>query len=559
MDGKMLLWLRQYHRALLAGDITAGIVVAMMMIPQSMAYALVAGLPPVVGLYASILPPLLYALFGSSMTQSVGPMAIVSLMTAAALAPLAAPGTALYALLAAQLALISAVILLLCGALRLGFLANFLSRPVLSGFSNGAAILIALGQMPALLGAAPPQLHGPSAMLGLGSLFALWLARRYLVKLLRRMSCTALVAELGARLAPMLVVVAGTVLVAALSLSASGVRTTGHVAVGLPHLALAFSHQHWRPLLSPALSIAFIIFLMGMSAAQTLALKRNETLRTNRELIGLGAANLASAVSGSFPVTGSLSRSAVNFSAGANTPLASIITAALLALALVAPTGWLALLPLPVLAATIIFAVLGMLDFDTLKTTWHYDRSDALALLATMAGILVLGIEAGVVGGVLLSMGTLIWRASRPQVAVLGRIKGSEHYRNVLRYEAETLPDILLLRIDAGLFFGNVDAVKDRIEHALRQQPHTQHLVLVLSAVNQIDSTAMLVLAQLNRTLALRHVTMHLAEVKGAVLDRLRGSDLLEQLSGCLYLSTALACADLGKDAMPGGGGAPVD
>lgn len=542
----MLLWLRHYHRALLAGDITAGIVVAMMMIPQAMAYALVAGLPPVVGIYASILPPVLYALFGSSMTQSVGPMAIISLMTAAALAPLAVPGSAEYVVLAAQLALISAIILLLCGALRLGFLANFLSRPVLSGFSNGAAILIALGQGPVLLGAALPGFHAASALLGLGSLLALWLARRYLARSLRHFSCPVPAADIAARLAPMLVVIIGTVLVALLDLSAAGVQTTGHVVAGLPHLALAYSNEHWRALFSPALSIAFIIFLMSMSAAQTLALKRNETLRTNRELVGLGAANLASAISGGFPVTGSLSRSAVNFSAGANTPMASIITSLLLALALVAPTGWLAMLPLPVLAATIIFAILGMLDFDTLRTTWHYDRSDTLALLATMAGVLVLGIEAGVVSGVLLSMGTLIWRASHPHVAVLGRIEGSEHYRNVLRYPAQTLPGILLLRIDAGLFFGNIDAIKDHIDEELRRQSEVRHVVLVLSAVNQIDSTAMLVLAQLNRTLAVRHLTLHLAEVKGPVLDRLKGSELLEQLSGHLYLSTEQACADLG-------------
>ena len=541
----MLLWLRQYRRSLLAGDVTAGIVVAMMMIPQAMAYALVAGLPPVAGIYASILPPLLYALFGSSMTQSVGPMAIVSLMTGAALAPLAAAGSAEYAVLAAQLALLSAAILLLCGALRLGFLANFLSRPVISGFSNGAAILIMLGQVPALLGAAPPHFHGPSTLLGLGSLLALWLAKRHVASALRRLACRASVADLCARLAPMLVVLAGSVLVALSGGALAGVHTTGHVEAGLPRLALAFSNQHWRALLAPALSIAFIIFLMSMSAAQTLALKRREKLLTNRELIGLGAANLASAVSGGFPVTGSLSRSAVNFSAGAHTPLASVITAALLALALVAPTGWLALLPLPVLAATIIFAVLGILDFDTLKKTWHYDRADALALLATMAGVLLLGIEAGVVSGVLLSMGTMIWRASRPRVTVLGRIAGSEHYRNILRYQGQTLPEILLLRIDAGLFFGNVDAVKDGIEEALRLRPDTRHLVLVLSAVNQVDSTAMLGLAELNRTLALRQIKMHLAEVKGPVLDRLKGSELLQELSGNLYLSTALACAEL--------------
>jgi sulfate permease, SulP family len=543
----MLLWLRHYRRALLAGDITAGVVVAMMMIPQGMAYALVAGLPPVAGIYASILPPVLYAVFGSSMTQSVGPMAIVSLMTGAALAPLAVPGSDLYLTLAAQLALISGLALLLCAALRLGFLASFLSLPVISGFSNGAALLIIFGQLPVLLGAPLPHWHTTSALLGFGALPALWLAKRYLSALLRRLGASPSAADIGSRLGPMLVVLGAGLLMATTTLGEAGVRAVGAVPSGLPMLGLAVSHDHWRTLLSPGLLIAFIVFLMSMSAAQTMAAKRGEKLAPNRELLGLGAANLASAVSGGFPVTGSVSRSAVNFSAGANTPLASLITAALLTLALVGPTGALAYLPLPVLAATIIFAVAGMLETATLKAAWRYDRGDALALLATTAGVLLLGVEAGVVCGVLLSMGTMIWRARRPHVAVLGRIAGSEHYRNIERYPALTVPHVLVLRIDAALFFGNVEAVLEAVEEQLRSRPDARHLVLVLSAVNQIDSTALFALIGLNRSLAARPrpVTLHLAEVKGPVLDRLKQSTLLAELSRPVYLSTALACADL--------------
>lgn len=545
----MLYWLRSYRRSWLTGDITAGIVVAMMMVPQGMAYALVAGLPPVAGIYASILPPLLYALFGSSMTQSVGPMAIVALMTGAALAPLADPGSTLSLVLAAQLALISGAALMLCGVLRLGVLANFLSRPVMSGFSNGAAIVIAAGQVQPLLGAAAPHYHLPSAVLGLGSLLLLWLAKRWLAALLRRCGVPAGAAEVTARLVPMLVVLAGAALVALLGLAQLGVQTIGNVPSGLPSLSLAFSHLHWRTLLSPGLLIAFIIFLMSMSAAQTLAQKRGEKLSTNRELLGLGAANLAASVTGGFPVTGSLSRTAVNFAAGAHTPLASMISAALLALALVAPTGWLALLPMPVLAATILVAVVGMLDTSILVQAWRYDRGDALALLATAAGVLLLGVEAGVVIGVVLSMGTLIWRASRPHIAVLGRIPGSEHYRNVERYAAQTTAGILVLRIDAGLFFGNAEAVNERLEEELHAHPDTRHLLLVLSGVNAIDSTALFAMMEWNRTLAGRGVTMHLAEVKGPVIDRLRQSNLLQQLRGPVFLSTALACAALGEPA----------
>jgi SulP family sulfate permease len=339
----------------------------------------------------------------------------------------------------------------------------------------------------------------------------------------------------------MAVVLGATALVPLLGLEALGVRTTGTVPSGLPMFQLAASHQHWQALLQPALLTGFMVFLISMSGAQTLAMKRAEKLRSNAELIGLGAANVGSALSGGFPVTGSISRSAVNFAAGANTQLASLITAGLLALALVAPTGWLALLPLPALAATIIVAVLGMLDTTTLRTAWRYDRADAAALAATAGGVLALGVEAGVVVGVALSMGALIWRASRPNIAVLGRIPGTEHFRDVERHTANTASGLLLLRVDAGLFFGNVEAVNERIEEELAAHPETRHLVLVLSAVNAIDTSALFALGELNVMLRARGIGLHLAEVKGPVLDRLKQSDLLGVLNGQLFLSTAMA------------------
>jgi SulP family sulfate permease len=541
----MLAWLRQYRRAQLPGDISAGIVVAMMMIPQGMAYAMVAGLPPVVGLYASIVPPLLYALFGSSMTQSIGPMAITSLMTASALAPLAAPGSGLYMVLAAQLALLSGAVLLVCGLLRIGFLANFFSRPVMNGFTLGSAIVIALGQGDALLGAVFPHVHPISAVLGVGTLVSLLLARQFLARGLRLAGLPAGAADVGARLAPMLLVIGATILSYLFDFSALGVHTTGAVPAGLPGLNLATSASHWRVLVQPASLIGFMVFLISMSGAQTLALKRSEKLHSNQELIGLGAANIGAALTGGFPVTGSLSRSAVNFAAGANTQLASLITAALLALALVAPTGWLALLPLPVLAATIIVAVLGMLDLDTLRTAWRYDRADALALLATAGGVLGLGVEAGVIIGLMLSMGAIIWRASRPHIAVLGRIAGTEHFRNITRYAAGTTPQLLLLRIDAGLFFANVEPVRERIDEELAAHPATRNLVLVLSAVNAIDTSALFGLAELNSMLKARQIGLHLAEVKGPVMDRLKHSTLLATLNGQVFLSTAIAAEAL--------------
>jgi SulP family sulfate permease len=541
----MLDWLRRYRRADLPGDVGAGVIVAMMMIPQGMAYALVAGLPPVAGLYAGIAPPLLYALFGTSSSQSVGPMAIIALMTASALGPLAVPGSAQYGLLAGQLALMTGLVLLACGLLRVGFLANFFSRPVMSGFTLGSSVVIALGQCETLLGGSFLAPHWPSAALGGGAIAFLLLARRRGALLLGKLGLPPGAADIGAKLAPMVLVLGAIVLVSALHLDAAGVRVIGPVPSGLPRLDLALLPSlfgaHWQALGKPALLIGFMSFLIAMSGAQTLALKRYEKLHTNRELVGLGLANAGSALSGGFPVTGSLSRSAVNFAAGARTQLAGVISAALLAGALVLPTGWLAPLPLPVLAATIIVAVLGMLELGTLRTAWRYDRADALALAATGGGVLLLGVEAGVVLGLVLSLGSMIWRESRPHMAVLGRIAGTEHFRNVERYPAETEPGVLLLRVDAGLFFGNLEAVTGRIEDELAVDPRVRHLVLVLSAVNAIDTSALFGLLELNGTLARRGVMLHLAEVKGPVMDRLRASSLPQALSGRVFLSTANA------------------
>ncbi|KFB68748.1 sulfate permease [Candidatus Accumulibacter vicinus] len=554
----MPFWLKHYRRDLLAGDLAAGVIVALMLIPQGMAYAMVAGLPPVAGLYASILAPIAYAVFGSSMVQSVGPMAITSLMTGTALAVLAAPGSALSVVLAGQMALIAGVVLFLSGIFRLGFLAGFLSRPVMSGFTTGAALLIAGGQMQPLLGGPLAAVHLPSAIIGVSSLLALWAAKQYLAKALSALGVSTRVAETLARLAPVAVLVVATAVVGVLGLVQGRVKAVGEIPAGIPGIALRVSAEHWRALLVPGVLVAFMIFLSSQSAAQSLAQKRGERIATNRELLGLGAANLASALSGGLPVTGSISRSAVNYSAGANTPLASVISAALVVLILVVPTSWVSLLPLPALAATIILAVLGMIDLTTLRDAWRYDRGDAGALLATVAGVLLLGVEEGVILGVVLSLATLIWRTSRPHIAVIGRIPGSEHFRNVERHDVETLPEVLMLRVDADLYFGNVDAVVDRLENLLKaraaQGRVTGHVLLVMSAVSLIDTTGLYALTEINRSLQAQGIKLHLSEVKGPVMDRLQQSELLgKELSGQVFLSTAQAFRSLAEEASPAG------
>ncbi len=544
-------WLKHYRKELLAGDIGAGVIVALMLVPQGMAYALVAGLPPVTGLYASLLPAVAYAVFGSSMVQSVGPMAITSLMLGTSIAALAPAGSALYMQLSQQLALMVGLILFLCGVFRLGFLSSFFSRPVMSGFTTGAALVIALEQLRPLLGLSHDwafgSVHWPSAAVGLVALLLLVLGRYALPPLLKPLG--GWMADMLPKLLPIFVIVGATVAVAVLGLERAGLKTVGAIPGGLPPLGLTLSHEHWRSLLLPSLVIAFMAFLAGQSAAQALAQKRNERINTNRELLGLGAANLASAVSGGFTVTGSISRSAVNFAAGANTPLATLVSAGLIAVALCLPNAWLSLIPLPAMAATIVIAVVGMMDMSTLVESWRHDRSDAATLVATTAGVLLLGVEEGVLMGVVLSFASLIWRSSRPHIAIVGRLPGTEHFRNQERYTVETLPHTLMLRIDSDLIFNNMDGVIERIEHELQVRPDVRDVVLVLSAVNMVDTTALLALNELNKHMGEQKRRLHLCEVKGPVMDRLKLSKLLgKDLTGQVFLSAAQAYEHLASE-----------
>ena len=549
------VWLRHYQAAWLAGDLTAGLIVTVMLIPQSLAYAMLAGLPPEMGLYASILPLVAYALLGSSMTLAVGPVAVVSLMTASALQPLALAGSVEYAALAVQLALISGVMLLAFGALRLGFLAYLLSHPVISGFITGSAVLIAIGQLPYILGVsvdgkgvvdkliglavAWPQTSLPTAAIGVATLVFLWLARRSMAPMLVRWGLSDSAAGLLTKLAPMLAVVVSTAVVAMWQLDRSaGIAVVGAVPLGMPQLTLVLPNADALGMLwLPALLIALVGFVESVSVAQSLALKRQQRIVPNRELLGLGAANMASALSGGYPVTGGFARSGVNFAAGAHTPLAGVVSALLMGLVIAALTGLFFYLPHAVLAATIIVAVVGLVDLDSLHRAWRYDRADALSLVGTALGVVFLGVEAGILTGVALSLGALVWRSSRPHMAVVGRVPGTEHFRNVLRHQVETVPGLLALRVDESLFFANATVVEDRIGDQLRADPQLRQVLLICSAVNQIDATALEVLTELERSLAARGMVFMLAEVKGPVMDRLRATELGRRLDGKIFLS----------------------
>lgn len=548
-------WMLHYEQGWLYGDFVAGIIVTIMLIPQSLAYALIAGLPPEVGLYASILPLVAYALFGSSMTLAVGPVAVASLMTASALVPIAVAGSELYITLAVQLAFLSGVLYLILGFLRFGFLAHLLSHPVVSGFITGSAILIAIGQLKHILGVkiahlnvietaialwnAVPETNIATLTIGVSTIVFLYFAKSLLPYFLCQLGFQKKQAEMISKLAPMLLVITSIFLVTKLNLHVNnGVNIVGFVPSGIPDIRYSLpSWSTFQSLWLPALLISVVGFVESVSVGQSLAIKRQQKINLNRELFGLGAANVASAFSGGYPVTGGFSRSVVNFSAGANTPLAGVISAVLMMLVLLAFTGSFSNLPQAVLSGTIIVAVLGLADFSILKDTWKFDKADSVAFILTFLGLIALGVEEGILIGVVFSLGSYFWRASHPHIAVVGRISGTEHFRNVERHQVETDSKVLTLRVDESLFFGNVQGVEDIIHSKIASNPMLTDVLLIMSAVNRIDSTALMVLNDINRSLKHNHKRLHLAEVKGPVLDTLKHTVFFKTLTGKCFLS----------------------
>ena len=548
-------WIRLYPREHLTTDLIAGLVVAVLVIPQSLAYALLAGLPPQAGLYVSIFPVMAYALLGSSRIQAVGPVAITAIMTFSVLSPLAEPGSPQYITLAASLSLFSGLLILAFGLLRLGLLSLLLSRPVVSGFISGSAVLIVISQLKFLLGIRVEGANTGQVLLslfenlsgtnpvtlqiGLVTLLILFASRRGLAAALRRTGVSSSLADFVVRLMPLILLAVATLLVIRLDLDQQqGVAVVGNVKEGLASFTFFIpSLASLKQLAIPALILAFIGMVQNITMAQALAVKRRERVDANSELVGLGTSNIVAAFYGGMPVGGGLSRTAVNLAAGAQTPLASSVTALAMLCIVAAGTQWLARLPLSVLAANIVVAAVSMIDIKAFRQAWSYDRADSMALLGTGLGVILLGLEFGIALGIGLSLATLLVRASTPHIAVIGRIAGTEHFRNVERHGVETIPGTLFLRIDENLFFGNLAAIEARLATELEKHPDTHDVVLIMSAVNRVDTTAMEVLTDINRELHSRCIRLHLAEVKGPVQDRLLNSPLWTTLSGAVHLS----------------------
>ncbi|MCG6871519.1 MAG: sulfate permease [Gammaproteobacteria bacterium] len=548
-------WLANYQRGDLPGDVVAGLVVAIMLVPQGMAYALLAGLPAQVGLYASVLPLLAYALFGSSRTLAVGPVAIISLMVAAAAGEIAAPGSAAYLSAALLLALLSGLMLLVMGLARLGFIVNFMSHPVISGFTSAAALVIGFSQLKHLLGISLPQTHqfldvivavfGQLAsinpvtlVIGLGSIGLLLSAGR-LARFVADPGSQA--GQVLGRSGPLFAVVLFTGLVAAFGLDRShAVAIIGEIPAGLPEFAWpGLDRGMVVQLLTSAALIALVGFLESVSVAKALASKRREIVDADRELVGLGAANIAAALTGGYPVTGGFSRSVVNFTAGANTQLAAMVTAVLVAIALLALTPLFFFLPKAVLAGIIVVAVARLVDVAPLRNAWRYNKADAAALLVTFLAVLSWGVEVGILTGIGSSLLLLLWRASRPHVAIVGRVGDSEHFRNVKRHQVRTCPQVAAVRIDESLHFANARVLEETLLGLAANSKELEHIVLICSAVNLIDSSGLETLYKLREELQDAGITLHLAEVKGPVEDRLQRTDFLEVLKpGRVFLST---------------------
>jgi SulP family sulfate permease len=559
-------WSRGYGAADATGDAGAAVIVTIMLVPQSLAYAMLAGLPPATGLYASMLPLLGYAAFGSSRALAVGPVAVVSLMTAAAIGPLGLPpGEAAAA--AGLLALLVGALLFAAGVLRLGFFADLLSHPVVAGFVAASALLIAAGQLRHLLGAPVeggtlpelaaslwhvwPQTHGLTLALGLAGLALLIGLRRWTEPLARRLGAPAGLAAALGRMGPAVAVVAATAASVALGLAARGVAVVGEVPAGLPPLALPpMDAALARELAGAAALFALVGFVESVSVARTLAARRGERIDADRELLGLGAANLSSGVSGGFPVTGGFARSVVNFDAGARSPLAGVGAAAGLALVAMAAAPLLAPMPRAILAATVIVAVAQLVDLHPLQRARAYARGDFAAGLATLLLTLGFGVEAGLAAGTALAVLLHLQRAARPHVAEVGRVPGTEHFRNVLRHRVETRPGLLTLRIDESLFFANARRMVEMVERRAGEAD-ARDVVLMCSAVNEIDLSALEALEELVRRLDLHGVRLHLSEVKGPVEDRLRRTGFLDALTGRVFLSQDAAFRALAEPSAP--------
>ena len=539
-------WLKTYTRQDFNSDLFAGIITAILLVPQGIAYAILAGLPPQLGLYASILPPVLYALLGTSRTLSVGPVSIAAIMIASALnsPEISALGNPVQSALI--LSAESGLIMLLMALLRMGGLVNFISHPVLTGFTSGASLLIIGSQLPQLAGLKSPSCGFDSAcyrdylsgynsttvIIGVAALVMLIAFGKPLTSLLKKAGLKLSLVMAISKCGPLLTVLLATLAVGYFGLTLHNkVAVVGEVPAGFPVLSLDFIDlQKWRLLLPGAAFIALIAYVESVAIAKVTANLRGEKIVPNQELIALGVANLATAISGGMPVAGGFSRTMVNFSAGARTQMAMLIAAGILALAVIFFSPWFENIPKAVLAAIILVAIIPLVRLGSIVHTWRYDRGDGIAEIVTLLGVLVLGIEEGISLGIILTFISYLRKTSQPHIAVVGRIPETDHYRNIKRHQVETWEHLLLLRIDESITFANVNFIENFITAELKRQANIKHIILIFTSVSDVDATALEALENLNHALQASGLTLHLSDAKGPVLDKLKKTNFIKQL-----------------------------
>lgn len=545
-------WISNYKKEWFAGDLTAGLTVGVMLIPQGMAYAMLAGLPPIYGLYASTIPLIIYALLGTSRQLAVGPVAMVALLISSGVGAIAELGSTEFIALAILLALMVGLIQFSMGVLRLGFLVNFLSHPVIAGFTSAAALIIGFSQLKHLLGIDIPRGKVHETVMNVMESFSAINMPTLLIGVVAIILLLVIKKVNKSIPGPLIVVLFGIGSVYLMGLAEQGVKIVKDVPGGLDIFAIpSVEIGSITALLPVAFTIAFIGFMESIAVAKAIQAKHKDyEVSANQELISLGLANVIGSFFKAFPVTGGFSRTAVNDQAGAKTGLASIISAVLIIITLLFLTEYFYFLPNAILAAIIMVAVFGLIDFKEAKHLWRTDKMDFWLFLITAIGTLTLGIEEGILLGVILSLATLIYRVSYPHIAIIGRVPGTDQYRNLERFDnLETYEDKLIVRFDAQLYFANSSYFKDFVKKALSQKPSTRYLILDARAVNNIDSSAIHMLKDLITELNDAGREIHLVNVKGPVRDVLKKNhitDLLGEEHFHLKLQNAIDFIDQG-------------
>ncbi|UUS62156.1 MULTISPECIES: SulP family inorganic anion transporter [unclassified Acinetobacter] len=553
-------WLQHYSPVKFKSDVLASLIVIAMLVPQGMAYSMLAGLPPIMGLYASILPMIVYALIGGSSTLSIGPVAIISMMTFATLNPLFEVGSPVYIEAATLLALMVGLISLLLGVLRFGFLIQLISHPVIKSFIIASALLIALGQFKFLVDVPLKANNIPEFVLSLWEYLSLThfasfifgvLAILFLIYVPKILATQSIQSRFGStaflsKALPLILVAISIASVMLFDLQNVGIKTVGEIPSGFP--PLSFPHWNWelvQTLLPGATMIAMISFVESLSIAQATALQQRSQLNSNQELVALGLANLSAGVSSAFPVTGSLSRTVVNADAGAKTPMAGVLSSLLIIVVSLYFTGFFQDLPLVILAATIIVSIWKLVDFKPFVDTWRYSKADGIAMWVTFFGVVCIDISTGLIIGIISTFILLLWRISRPHIAVIGLVEGTQHFRNVQRHHVYTAPHILSLRIDENISFLNANTLKGFLINEVSENIDLEHVVINCSSVSSIDLSALEMLEDLNAELSKLDIRLHFSEVKGPVMDKLQHSKLLTHLSGQIFLTHYQAVTEL--------------